>query len=106
MDFKSNLNRIHYLLTEKFNNVTIIEKSNQKLGSYIELSVKENLECKILIRKVDLELPNVNFLYLTNPLNEQSSVISRVSNVEIFADSINDIIKNERFDSEYIDSIK
>jgi hypothetical protein len=106
MDFKSNLNRIHYLLTEKFNNVTIIEKSNQKLGSYIELSVKENLECKILIRKVDLELPNVNFLYLTNPLNEQSSVISRVSNVESFADSINDIIKNERFDSEYIDSIK
>jgi hypothetical protein len=106
MGFKSNLNRIHYLLTEKFNNVTIIEKSNQKLGSYIELSVKENLECKILIRKVDLELPNVNFLYLTNPLNEQSSVISRVSNVESFADSINDIIKNERFDSEYIDSIK
>ena len=59
-----------------------------------------------MIRKVDLELPNVNFLYLTNPLNEQSSVISRVSNVESFADSINDIIKNERFDSEYIDSIK
>lgn len=105
MDFKSKLNRIHYLLTEKFDNVTIVEKSNQKLGAYIELSIKENVECRIWIRKVDLEQQNINFQYLTNPLNEQS-VISRVSNVENFADSISDIIKNRRFDSDYIESIK
>ena len=106
MEFKSNLNRIHYLLTEKFSDVTICEKSNQNLGSYIELSVRENLECKVLIKKVDLERTNVSFLYLTNPTNENSFVISRVSSVETFADTIKDIIDNKRFESEYVESVK
>lgn len=106
MQFKSNLNRIHYLLTEKFDNVTATEKSNQHLGGYIEISVKENLECKVLIRKVDLESSNVTFLYLTNPTNENSSIISRYCNIENFAECVKDIIDNKRFDSEYIESIK
>jgi hypothetical protein len=106
MEFKANLNKIHYLLTEKFENVEVKEKANQKLGSYVEISVRENLECKFLIRKVDLEKPNVNFSYLTNPLNENSDVISRVSSIENFADTIKDILENKRFDSEYLDNIK
>lgn len=106
MEFKANLNKIHYLLTEQFESVEVKEKANQQLGAYVEISVKENLECKFLIRKVDLEKPNITFLYLTNPLSESSDVISRVSPIETFADSIKDILKNKRFDSEYLDNIK
>jgi len=106
MEFKANLNKIHYLLTEQFNNVEVKEKANQKLGAYLEFSVKENLECKFLIRKADLETGNITFLYLTNPLNESSHVIARTTTVDTFADSIKDIIQNKRFDSEYLDNIK
>ncbi len=105
MDFKSNLNRIHYLLSEKFENVEVVEKANPQLGSYIEMTIKENVECKMLIRKLDLEQPNITFLYLTNPTNE-NSVISRVSSVENFAEVVKDIFVNKRFDSDYLESVK
>jgi hypothetical protein len=106
MEFKTNLNKIHYLLSEQFETVDVKEGANPQLGSYVEFSVKENLECKFLIRKVDLENSNITFLYSTNPLNEKSSLISRVSNIETFANSIKDIIDNKRFDSEYLDNLK
>ena len=69
------------------------------------MTIKENVECKMLIRKVDLEKNNIHFLYLTNPTNE-SSVILRVSSVENFADVVKDIIDNKRFDSEYLETVK
>lgn len=106
MEFKTNLNKIHYLLTEQFESVDVKEGANTQLGSYVEFSVKENLECKFLIRKVDLENSNITFFYSTNPLNEKSNLISRVSNIETFANSIKDIIDNKRFDSEYLDNLK
>ena len=106
MEFKTNLNKIHYLLTEQFETVDIKEGANPQLGSYVEFSVKENLECKFFIKKLDLEKSNIIFLYSTNPLNEKSNLISRVSNVETFAYSIKDIIDNKRFDSEYLDNLK
>ena len=93
MEFKTNLNKIHYLLTEQFETVDIKEGANPQLGSYVEFSVKENLECKFLIKKLDLEKSNITFLYSTNPLNEKSNLISRV-------------IDNKRFDSEYLDNLK
>ena len=52
MNFKSNLNRIHYLLSEKFENIAVSEKANSQLGSYVEMTIRENLECKLLIRKI------------------------------------------------------
>lgn len=106
MDYKSNLNRLHYLLTEKFQQVEVSEMSNQKLGNYIELTIKENLECKIFIRKKDLDNSNINFLYLTNPLQENSQAIERVSSIENFANCVEDIISNKRFDSDYVNSVK
>lgn len=105
MNFKSNLNRIHYLLSEKYENIEVKEKANPQLGSYVEMTIKESLECKILIKKTDLESNNITFLYLTNPINE-NSIISRVSSVEGFAEVVKDIIDNKRFDSEYLESVK
>lgn len=106
MEFKINLNKIHYLLTEKFENVEVKEGANSQLGPYVEFSVKENVECKFLIKKVDLERSNITFLYSTNPLRAESSFISRVSNVETIAESIKDIIDNKRFDSDYLNNLK
>ena len=105
MNFKSNLNRIHYLLSEKFENIAVSEKANSQLGSYVEMTIRENLECKLLIRKVDLENNNFSFIYLANPTNE-SSVILRFASVEGFAEVVKDIIDNKRFDSEYLESVK
>jgi len=106
MEFKINLNKIHYLLTEKFENVEVKEGANSQLGAYVEFSVKENVECKFLIKKVDLEKTNITFLYSTNPLKENGSFITRVSNVETIAESIKDIIDSKRFDSEYLNNLK
>jgi hypothetical protein len=106
MEFKINLNKIHYLLTERFEDVKVKECANSKLGAYVEFSVKENVECKFLIRKIDLEKSNITFLYSTNPLSEEGTLISRVSNIETIAESIKDIIDNKRFDSEYLNNLK
>ena len=105
MEYKSNFNKLHYLLSEKFNNIEIVEKSNPKLGSYIELIIKEDLECKVIIKKRDLEKNQFNWSYLANPLNEESKV-DRTSKVETIASDIVDIFTNKRFDSEYIKGSK
>lgn len=102
MEFKKNLNMIHYLLSEKFESVEVSEKSNLKLGNYIEFSIKEDLECRVLIKKKDLESNRFKWLYCSNPLIEESNFIERSSTVETFVGSVDDIIKNKRFDSEYI----
>jgi hypothetical protein len=105
MEFKINLNKIHYELSEKFSNIEVVEKANSKLGQFVEISVKENLECKIIIKKTDLENNFINFHYLSNPLNENSSV-HRTTTVEEFANTIKDIIDNKRFESEYLNNLK
>jgi len=40
--------------------------------------------------------------YYTNPLNEDSSKIYRISNIESFANDALDIVINKRFDQDYI----
>jgi|APCry1669189665_1035243.scaffolds.fasta_scaffold06419_2 hypothetical protein len=105
MEFKSNFNQLHYLLTERFDNIIVEEKSNPQLGNYIQLSIKENLECKVLIKKKDLENNKFNWSYLANPLNEKSGV-ERISTVETITKDIEDIITNKRFDSDYINNLK
>lgn len=102
MEFKSNFNKLHFNLTSKFKDVSVKEKFNRELGNYIEISINEDIECKVLIKKSDLERDTFNWLYLTNPLKEDSSTIARVSSIDNFTDSISDIITNKRFDSEYL----
>ncbi len=104
MDFKANLNRLHYLLTERFKNVTLLEKSNSKLGEYIELLITEGHDCKIIIKKRDLESNNFTWSYSTNPLNESANHVERTSTVDNFTNMVVDILENKRFDSEYIKS--
>jgi hypothetical protein len=106
MNFKSNINKIHFLLTEKFNQVELLEKANDKIGPYIEISIKEDVECKIKIKKNDLDKDIISFVYSSNPLLEESFQIERYTNINNFAETISDIILNKRFDSEYLDKLK
>lgn len=102
MEYKSNFNRLHYLITEKFKNVEVLEKNNSK-GNYIEIIIKEDLDCRVL-KKNDLESSIFGWEYYPNPDTERT--IHRSSSIDTFADTIQDIISNKRFDIEYINKHK
>lgn len=102
MELKSNINKLHFLLTESFKDVNIFEKSNVKFGNYIELVVKEKLECKIIIKKKDLESNYLSWSYLTNPSSKDPFLIERKCTIESFSDNVRDIFDNNRFDADYI----
>lgn len=102
MEFKSNFNKLHYLLTEKYEDVSVEEKYNPEFGNYIQLTIKEKLECKVIIPKKNLEKSQFQWLYLANPMNEDGSVVSMVSSIDEFANDIKLVIDNKRFDSDYL----
>lgn len=105
MEFKSNVNKLHYLLSEIFEDVTLEEKSSKELGNYIQISVKENLECKIIITKKELENNYLNWKYDSNPLNENSYWVDRESTIEELPKLIKDIFEKRRFNFEYLKKV-
>jgi hypothetical protein len=106
MIIKQNLNKIHFLLSDKFN-VELNEKSDLKIGNYIEFIIREdNKEIKASIKKSELNNNNFNWNYLSNPLNESSTIVERFSSVDGFINDIVDIFQKNRFDSDYLEKIK
>lgn len=106
MNLKKNLNKIHFELSDKFD-VNLNEKSNLKLGNYIEFLIKEDKkELKLTIKKKDLENKSFNWNYLSNPLNNNSDIIERFSNIDSFLNDVTDIFDKNRFDSDYLEKIK
>ena len=103
MDIRYNINRIHSILSSKHEDVEIKEKSSLKFGNYFEISIKESKEVKIVIpyRSIDNSY-NFNFFYYSNPLNEDSDLISRNTDIESINLVIEDIISNNRFSEEYL----
>lgn len=98
--FKSNLNSIHYQLTENFESVSVTDRKD-KFGT-LEIIVKDVLEAKILLTKKDLENNEFNFKYFSNPNDEKSYLIERSGSVHNFSEVIKDIIDNKRFSEEYL----
>ena len=98
--FKSNLNAIHFQLTESFESVSVNDRKD-KWGT-LEITVKDVLEAKILVTKKDLESNQFNFKYFSNPKDDTSYLIERSSTVENFSDIIKDIFDNKRFSEEYL----
>jgi hypothetical protein len=106
MNLKDNINKIHLDLTNKFEDVSISEKSSPKLGNYIELCINESgLNLKAMISKSNLESKSFNWIYLSNPSNGDS-IVERKSSVDSFSNDIQDIFEKNRFDSDYIKSLK
>lgn len=107
MNLKQNINRIHIELSNNFEEVNLSEKSDVKRGNYIELSILENNKnLKVLISKTDLENDNFNWDYYANPLNENSDLVNRSSSISLFVEDVKDIFEKNRFNSEYLESIK
>jgi len=102
-----NINKIDFLLKEKFNIVNVSER-NEKNGIFFEITAKSNKvnesnhEIKIIIDRQKLERNICEWSYYTNPLNENSLKIDRISNIESFANDALDIVINKRFDQDYI----
>lgn len=106
MKFKENINKIHYLLSNNFEDISILEKTNLKYGNYIELSINEgNKKFISIIRKVDLENNKFNWLYMSNPSSEESYLIERNSSLDNFHNDVKDIFDKNRFDSDYIKNL-
>jgi hypothetical protein len=105
MDFKSNANKLHYLLSERFDNVDIQEKSSRELGNYVKFSIKEELQCDVIITKKDLQNSFMSWKYNSNPLNENSDWVERSCEISEFTDVIEDILQKRRFSSDYLKNV-
>lgn len=104
---KQNINKIHYDITNEFEVVTLSEKFNRDLGSYIEISITEGKkEVKLTLKKTEAEKNSFDWSYLSNPLVESSDLVYRTSTVLEFSRDIKDIFEKNRFDSDYLEEIK
>ena len=103
MDIRYNINRIHSVLNESFVNVEISEKSSLKFGKYFEISIKESKEVKMIIPFKNIDnVNNFEFYYLSNPINENSNLVTRNSDADSISKIIEDILLNDRFDKDYL----
>ena len=103
MDIRSNINRIDVLLQEKFENVSVKENSSPEFGKYFEITVKQDREVKMILPYKNIDGTNTfEFLYFSNPLDENSDLIPRNSNVESISEVVNDILTKNRFSEEYL----
>jgi len=106
MSLRQNINKVHFDLANRFEEVTITEKSNLKLGQYFELSILEsNKEVKVILTKTEAEKGVFNWSYFSNPLNESSDLVERTSKLEMFSLDIQEILDKNRFDSDYLNKI-
>ena len=106
MSLRQNINKVHFDLTNRFEEVTITEKSNLKLGQYFELSILEsNKEVKVILTKTEAEKGVFNWSYFSNPLNESSDLVERTSKLEMFSLDIQEVLEKDRFDSDYLNKI-
>jgi hypothetical protein len=103
MDIRYNINRINSVLNESFVNVEISEKSSLKFGKYFEISIKESKEVKMIIPFKNIDnVNNFEFYYLSNPINENSNLVTRNSDADSISKVIEDILLNNRFDKDYL----
>jgi len=105
MGLKENINQLHSELSQKYE-VSIEEGSNRQFGNFVKLSINEGQKNLVaFITKSNLEMDNFNWAYKSNPINESSDLIERVSSVSNFTNHIEDIFNKNRFDSEYLKNL-
>ena len=106
MDLKVNINKIHSDLTNGYEDVSIVEKTDKKFGNYFELSVKENnKDLKIVLSKQNIENQKFDWSYYSNPLDENSYLVERSSDINSFIQDVEDIFEKSRFDSDYLEKL-
>ena len=106
MDLKYNINKIHGDLINSFEVVQVVEKSNKEFGNYFEISnISEGKEVKMIITKKAIENDSFDWLYFSDPMNENSHLIERRSSTDTIAEDIKDIISKNKFSSDYLSKI-
>lgn len=108
MDLKYNINKIHSDLTSQFfgHDVKIEEKSSVKFGNYFDISViKEGKEVKMILPMNSLNNYNFNWSYFSNPLDENSHLVERMSSVDSFASEVKNIFEKNRFSEDYLNEV-
>lgn len=110
-----NINRLHFLLKEDFDEVSIVESSN-KSDFYFHIDLKKTIptdigtrktyQIKTKIFKESLVSDIFKWFYATNPLSEKTSWIERESHVDSLCVDLLDVISFERLDESYLSSIK
>jgi hypothetical protein len=102
MDIRYNINKLDTNLKDCFDSVNIESKSKKEFGNYFEILISESKYVKIILPYKNIENSTFDFYYYSNPLNENSELICRNSNIENIGLTIKDIIDNNRFDKEYL----
>jgi hypothetical protein len=100
---KININKVHGGLVNNFEEVKISEKSNKELGNYFEVSaLKESKEVKMIITKKNIENDRFSWSYYSDPSDESSYLIERISTTETIVSDVSDIIEKNRFSEDYL----
>ena len=106
MELKYNINKIHSDFLSNFEEVSIDEKSDKKLGNYFLISaINEGKEVKLILTKKSVENGNLEWSYYSNPLKEDSFLVERSSSIADITTDVKDVINKNKFDEEYISSI-
>ena len=85
---------------------TLVEKTDKKFGNYFELSAQENnKDLKIVLSKQSIESQKFNWSYYSNPLDENSYLVERSSDINGFIKDVEDIFEKNRFDSDYLEKL-
>lgn len=110
---KENINKIDYDLKNLFSEVKISEKTDR--GNYFfEVNAtdytqfkgeKKEAQVRVEISKPDLMRSVVKWSYYTNPLNENSEKIERISFVDNIAVDIHEILTGHKMETEYFESL-
>lgn len=106
MSLKYNINKVHSNIKELFKETDIKEKSDRKFGNYFELNIiSESKKLRIIVNKKDIEGNVFNWKYYSNPLNEDSYLVERTSNLDNILEHVKDIFNKNRFDEDYLKNI-
>lgn len=102
-NLKFNINHIHSLLSQRFDNVVITEMDSPKFGKYFQLEVNENFKVKMILPIRDILNSNaVRWYYESNPEDAtRSSLVERISNINNIDIHVKDILDNQRFEDSY-----
>lgn len=101
MAHKENINKIHYDLSNEFDNISINEDADRKFGNHVKINIENGLELKMIIEKVSIDNDTFRWFYLSDPRNEDS-LIERHSDLTTITKDVKDIFEKNRFDQEYI----
>jgi hypothetical protein len=101
MAHKENINKVHYDLSNEFENISITENADRKFGNHVRINIEDELELKLIIEKVSIDNDTFRWFYLSDPRNEET-LVERKSTVETFTTDVKEIFEKSRFDLEYI----